>query len=88
MAIAGALTVDVVGSGRLGLYLGLLAGAAAAFLLGGWSSPAFLTVDNMFVVVRAASITGIVAVVMSQPPTISGNLFRYCRQGNRSVGVR
>lgn len=74
MAIAKLLTVTPVGSGRLGLYLGLLAGAAAAFLLGGWSSPAFLTVDNMFVVVRAASITGIVAVGMSYV-TISGNLF-------------
>ncbi len=67
-------TVTPAARGSIGIYIGLLVAAVAAFLLGGWFSPAFLTVDNMFVVVRAASITGIVAVGMSYV-TISGNLF-------------
>ena len=37
-------------------------------------TPAFATLDNLFVVVRAASLTGIVAIGMSYV-TISGNLF-------------
>jgi ribose/xylose/arabinose/galactoside ABC-type transport system permease subunit len=45
----------------------------AALFLAGWSTPNFLTFDNNFVVIRAASITGIVAVGMSYL-TISGNL--------------
>lgn len=49
---------------------------AAAVVLGGagLTTPSFATVDNAFVVLRAASITGIVAVGMSFV-TISGNLF-------------
>lgn len=47
----------------------LLAGAIA-----GYVSPAFATVDNMFVIIRAASMTGVVAIAMSYV-TISGNLF-------------
>ena len=74
MGVANHLTVAPGSQRRLGIYLGLLAGAAAALLLARWSTPNFLTFDNMFVVVRAASITGIVAVGMSYV-TISGNLF-------------
>lgn len=42
--------------------------------IAGFTTPAFATVDNLFVVVRAASLTGIVAIGMSYI-TISGNLF-------------
>ena len=74
MGVADQLAAAPSSQRRIGLYLGLLAGAMAALLLAGWSTPNFLTFDNMFVVVRAASITGIVAVGMSYV-TISGNLF-------------
>jgi len=47
---------------------------AALIAIAGFTTPSFATVDNMFVVVRAASITGIVAIGMSYI-TISGNLF-------------
>lgn len=59
---------------RLGIYGAVGVVAAAALALAGWSTPSFLTVDNLFIVIRAASITGIVAVGMSYV-TISGNLF-------------
>ena len=58
MAVADQLAAAPSSQRRIGLYLGLLAGAMAALLLAGWSTPNFLTFDNMFVVVRAASITG------------------------------
>lgn len=49
--------------------------AIAALLVGGGSTtPSFLTFDNLLVVIRNASITGIVALGMSYV-TISGNLF-------------
>jgi simple sugar transport system permease protein/ribose transport system permease protein len=43
-------------------------------LAGGLTTPSFLTVENLLVVIRAASITGIIALGMSYI-TISGNLF-------------
>lgn len=46
----------------------------AVVAIAGATTPSFATVDNMFVIVRAASITGIVAVAMSFI-TVSGNLF-------------
>jgi simple sugar transport system permease protein/ribose transport system permease protein len=51
-------------------------GAAAVLLViaGGLTTPVFLTFDNMLVVIRQASVTGIVALGMSYV-TISGNLF-------------
>ena len=42
--------------------------------IAGLTTPSFATVGNLFVVIRAASITGIVAIAMSYV-TISGNLF-------------
>jgi ribose transport system permease protein len=59
---------------RLGIYAAVAAVAAAALALAGWSTPSFLTVDNLLIVIRAASITGLAAVGMSYV-TISGNLF-------------
>lgn len=59
---------------RVAAYGGLLAAAWALVAVVGWSTPSFTTIDNAFVVIRAASITGIVAVGMSYV-TISGNLF-------------
>ena len=52
------------------VILGIVALVAAAAI----TTPSFLTVENLITVVRAASITGIVAVGMSYI-TISGNLF-------------
>jgi simple sugar transport system permease protein/ribose transport system permease protein len=43
-------------------------------LIGGLTTPSFLTFQNLLVVIRAASITGIIALGMSYI-TISGNLF-------------
>lgn len=43
-------------------------------VVAGFTTPSFATLDNLFVVVRAASLTGIVAIGMSYV-TISGNLF-------------
>jgi ribose transport system permease protein len=43
-------------------------------LIGAATTPGFLTLDNLLIVIRAASITGIVALGMSYI-TISGNLF-------------
>jgi simple sugar transport system permease protein/ribose transport system permease protein len=43
----------------------IAAAVAIVLLIGGLTTPAFLSVDNMLVVVRAASITGIVAVGMT-----------------------
>src|SRR5215469_16209459 len=50
--------------------------AAIAFLIliGGATTPGFLTLENLLIVIRAASITGIIALGMSYI-TISGNLF-------------
>lgn len=44
------------------------------FVLGGATTPSFLTLENMLVVIRNASVTGIIALGMSYV-TISGNLF-------------
>jgi len=53
----------------------LVVAAIAVLLAAGWATtPNFLTVDNLLVVIRAASITGIIALGMSYI-TISGNLF-------------
>ena len=54
----------------------IILGAAAMLLVlvGGATTPGFLTLDNLLIVIRAASITGIVALGMSYI-TISGNLF-------------
>ncbi len=52
------------------VILGIVALVAAAAI----TTPSFLTVENLITVVRAASITGIVALGMSYI-TISGNLF-------------
>jgi simple sugar transport system permease protein/ribose transport system permease protein len=54
----------------------VLGTAAIGFLLliGGATTPGFLTWNNLLIVIRAASITGIVALGMSYI-TISGNLF-------------
>jgi ribose transport system permease protein len=50
------------------------AAVAAILLAGGLTTAQFLTVDNFLIVVRAASITGIVALGMTFV-TISGNFF-------------
>ena len=65
------------GAGRVDrrkVVVPLTIGAAVVLVLvvGGLTTPAFLTVDNMLTVVRAASITGIVAVGMTFI-TLSGN---------------
>ena len=52
----------------------VLLGVAVLLVLGGITTPTFLTVQNLLVVVRNASITGIVALGMSYV-TISGNMF-------------
>ena len=54
------------------LLVGL--GIVALLAIGGLTTPSFLTVENLLVVIRAASITGIIALGMSYI-TISGNLF-------------
>lgn len=54
------------------LFMGL--GIVALLAIGGLTTPSFLTVENLLVVIRAASITGIIALGMSYI-TISGNLF-------------
>jgi ribose transport system permease protein len=46
----------------------------ALLLVAGLTTPSFLTVENMLVVIRNASVTGVVALGMSYV-TISGNLF-------------
>ena len=58
----------------MGPILVILVVAGVVVALAALSSSTFLTLNNMFVVLRAASITGIVAVGMSYV-TISGNLF-------------
>jgi len=52
----------------------LAVGAIVLIALGGATTPSFLTFDNALVVIRQASVTGIVALGMSYV-TISGNLF-------------
>lgn len=52
----------------------VLCAISAVITFASFSNPTFTTVDNMFVVIRAASMTGIVAIAMSFL-TISGNLF-------------
>jgi ribose transport system permease protein len=54
----------ILGTAAIGLLI----------LIGGATTPGFLTLDNLLIVIRAASITGIVALGMSYV-TISGNLF-------------
>jgi ribose transport system permease protein len=53
---------------------GIGAAIALLLLIGGLTTPSFLTFENLLVVIRAASITGILAIGMSYI-TISGNLF-------------
>ena len=48
--------------------------AVVALIIAGVITPAFLSIDNFIVILRAASITGLVALGMSYV-TISGNLF-------------
>jgi ribose transport system permease protein len=57
---------------RAFLFIGL--GIVALLIIGGLTTPSFLTLENLMVVIRAASITGIIAIGMSYI-TISGNLF-------------
>lgn len=52
----------------------VVAAIIVLLLLGGATTPSFLTFENLLVVIRAASITGILAIGMSYI-TISGNLF-------------
>lgn len=52
----------------------VVAAIVLVLLVGGATTPGFLSVDNLLVVIRAASITGILALGMSYI-TISGNLF-------------
>jgi ribose transport system permease protein len=54
------------------LFMGI--GIVALLVIGGLTTPSFLTLENLLVVIRAASITGIIAIGMSYI-TISGNLF-------------
>src|ERR1700710_801442 len=49
-------------------------GIVALLVIGGLTTPSFLTLENLLVVIRAASVTGIIALGMSYI-TISGNLF-------------
>lgn len=62
--------------GRAGIPRSLYVFAAilVVAVIAGATTPSFATIDNMFVIVRAASITGIVAIAMGFV-TISGNLF-------------
>lgn len=53
---------------------GVMAAIVLLLLVGGLTTPSFLTFENLLVVIRAASITGILALGMSYI-TISGNLF-------------
>jgi simple sugar transport system permease protein/ribose transport system permease protein len=59
---------------RLRMMIGIVIAIIALFAAASLTTPGFLTFDNMQVVVRAASITGIVALGMAYL-TISGNLF-------------
>lgn len=69
------VTDDSTYARRRKLSLALVAcGIIALALVGGITTPGFLTIDNLLVIVRAASITGIVAIGMAYI-TISGNLF-------------
>jgi simple sugar transport system permease protein/ribose transport system permease protein len=52
----------------------VVAAAVVLVIIGGATTPSFLTLDNMLVVIRQASITGIIALGMSYV-TIGGNLF-------------
>jgi ribose transport system permease protein len=54
------------------LFMGI--GIVTLLVIGGLTTPSFLTLENLLVVIRAASITGIIAIGMSYI-TISGNLF-------------
>ncbi len=55
-------------------FVWVVAAIVALYFAAGVTTPSFATFDNMLVIVRAASITGIVAIGMSYV-TISGNLF-------------
>jgi len=59
---------------RRAATIAMLAAIAAAIVVGGITTPNFLTFNNLLVVIRNASITGIVALGMSYV-TLSGNLF-------------
>ena len=55
-------------------FLSMGIGIVTLLVIGGLTTPSFLTLENLLVVIRAASITGIIAIGMSYI-TISGNLF-------------
>ncbi|MEO8669474.1 MAG: ABC transporter permease [Bauldia sp.] len=59
---------------RLRNILGVIVAIVLLLAAGGMTTPNFLTLENLLVVVRAASIIGIIALGMSYI-TISGNLF-------------
>ncbi len=59
---------------RLVATLIMIGSVVTLFGVGGAITPTFLTFENVLVVIRQASITGIIALGMSYV-TISGNLF-------------
>jgi ribose transport system permease protein len=59
---------------RLVAPITVTAALVAVLVAGGLTTPEFLTIDNVLIVVRAASITGIVALGMTFV-TLSGNFF-------------
>jgi ribose transport system permease protein len=74
-ASAGGPATDTEASSRRRLaFLLMGVGIVALLVIGGLTTPSFLTLENLMVVIRAASITGIIAIGMSYI-TISGNLF-------------
>jgi simple sugar transport system permease protein/ribose transport system permease protein len=60
--------------GRLAAPVIVSAALIGLLVAGGITTPAFLTIDNILIVIRAASITGIVALGMTFV-TLSGNFF-------------
>jgi simple sugar transport system permease protein/ribose transport system permease protein len=67
-------TMTARGGARIPRFVYLIAAILLVALIAGATTPSFATINNMFVIVRAASITGIVAIAMGFV-TISGNLF-------------
>lgn len=72
-------TQSISASGKVSIprSLYILAAIIGTVAIAGATTPSFATLDNMFVIVRAASITGIVAIAMGFV-TLSGNLFALC----------
>ncbi len=71
---SGEIDPNVAARRRRAAQIMLTVGAILLIALGGATTPSFLTFDNAMVVIRQASVTGIVALGMSYV-TISGNLF-------------